>query len=79
MRITRAHLLNDFEQLKTHLGLNLEIEWSGSPIRPRIFKVSDEDDISHLSPRLPIPEMHLWMEAFSDGFVVGFHKGRSRP
>ncbi len=72
MRMTKKHLLDDFERLKRHTELNLEIEWSGDPHRPRIFRTSKSGDMGNFSPRLTLREMHLWIEAFEDGFNYGF-------
>ncbi len=67
MRILKQHLLDDFKNLKRLTGLNLEIEWSGVPQRPRIFNNGSAD----LSPRLSIKDLHLWIEAFEEGFTIG--------
>lgn len=71
MRILKQHLLDDFENLKKLTHLNLEIEWSGVPQRPRIFNHGS----ANLSPRLSIKELHLWIEGFDTGFREGFKAG----
>lgn len=78
MRITKKHLLEDFERLVKRSDLNLEIEWAGAPQRPRIHLTlpavlpSGPKEVSDLSPRLTVGDMHLWIEAFGDGFDHGW-------
>ena len=75
MRITKKHLLEDFELLKKHTRLNLEIEWAGAPQLPRIHLIlpatlpGGTNNVSDLSPKLTMRDMHLWIEEFSDGWV----------
>ena len=72
MGITKKHLLEDFDLLKRHTDLNLVIEWSGEPPRPRIWRVTEFGDWAENWPRLSVGQMHLWMEAFDSGYGLGY-------
>ncbi len=54
------------------MGIPIVMEYAGEPQRPRAFlKPTEEEWLSHLSPRLTKGQMYEWLDAFERGFDEG--------
>lgn len=69
-RISRIALSLRLERVRLTTGLNLQVEYSGDPQRPRIFLDQGEKDIKALSPRATTTQLMMWLDGFIEAATL---------
>ena len=75
MRVTKSQLVEKVGFFRSTTGIPLVIEWAYG--RPRVY-VEEGPGYRDLSPRLPMGELDVWLDAWGLGFYMGQRKKNPR-
>jgi len=71
-KITKKNLEAKLSMVRQNTGLDLMIEFSGSPRKPRVFMDKGNGVLKELSPRMPVKDIYEWLDAFDIGYTLGY-------